>query len=80
MEVEGEEVTAGNEDDTVAEADDEGSEVGAAFEDAKGDYRVDGEFVFDEEEDADYDQAEDDEANYGCGGPWEGESAEGETE
>ena len=79
MVVKREKVVAGDEDETVRETNKEGAEVGTAFEDAEGNDGVDGESLFDEEENADYNEAEDDEAYYGCRGPGVGDSAEGKT-
>lgn len=65
MEVEGEVVGAGDEDEAVHEASEEGGDVGAAGEEVERDQGVLGDFPFDEEEDTDGDEAEDDETDDG---------------
>ena len=74
MEVEGEEVGAGDEDETMDEADGEGGDVGAAGEEAEGHDGVFGEFPFVEEEENNCEEAEDYEAEDGGGGPRVGDA------
>ena len=69
MEVQGEEVGAGDEDEAVDEANREGSEVGSFGEEAERHHGVFGEFPFVEEEEGYGDDAEDEEADYSGGGP-----------
>ena len=58
LEVEGQEVGARDEDAAVAEADEEGGDVGAVFEEAEGHDRVDRELPLIEKEEKDGDEAE----------------------
>ena len=80
LEVEGEEVGAGDEGHAVGEADDEGGDVGAPFEEPERHDGVFGEFPFVEDEEGPDDDAEDEEADDGGGGPGEGYAAEFEAE
>lgn len=80
LEVEGQEVGAADEDEAVAEADEEGGDVGESLEEAKRHDGVLGEFPFVQEEEAPDDDAEDDEADDGGGVPGVLHAAEFETQ
>ncbi len=69
LEVEREEVGAADEDEAVAEADDEGGDVGESCEKAERHDRVAGDFPLVQEEEAPDHDAEDDEAHDGGGVP-----------
>ena len=80
MEVEGEEVSPGDEDDSVARANEEGGDVGAASEEAERHDGVGGQFPFVEEEEADGGNAEDNETDDGSGAPGVKDAAIFETQ
>lgn len=80
LEIEGKEIAAGDEGHAMTEADDEGGDVGAPFEEAERHDGVLGDFPFVQDEEAPDDGAEDEEADYRCGGPGEGIAAELEAE
>lgn len=69
LEVEGQEVGARDEDAAMAEADKEGSDVGAVFEEAEGHDGVDCELPFIKEEKKDCDEAEYYKTEDCCGSP-----------
>ena len=69
LEVEGEEIGAGNEDAAVTETDEEGGDVGAVFEEAQWHDRVQRELPFVDEEEDDGDETEAYQADHGRGRP-----------
>ncbi len=80
LEVEREEVGAADEDEAVAEADDEGGDVGEPREEAERHDRVSGDFPLVEEEEAPDHDAEDDKAHDGGRVPGVLHAAEFETD
>jgi len=79
LEVEGEEVGAGDEDEAVEEGGGEGGARAAVVEEVEGHDRVFGEFPFVDEEEDDGQDAKDDETEWVGGGPGVGDSAGFET-
>lgn len=75
MEIERKEESTSDERGPMAEADEEGGDVGAILEEAEGHNGVDGEFPLVEKEEGDDDKAKDDEAEDGGRRPGVGDPA-----